>query len=527
VYKGRRKEYNSKKSPAYKGSQSRTMGNGEGIGDCPVSFAQVLKSLPFPFYVIDASNYIIKAANPSAKFGRLSNASTCYALTHKSDKPCGSAAHPCPLAKIKNTRKPVTVQHVHFDKAGNSRNVEVHAFPVLDDEGKVSHIIEYVQDITKRKRAELDLRNSEERFRRIAENAEEWIWEVDADGYYTYSSPVVEKLLGWQPSQIVGKKHFYDFYLPPLREVLKEAAFQIISEKKPFRKFINFNVHSNGKIVVLETSGVPILDGSGNLLGYRGTDSDITERKRAEDALQKAHDELKTRVDQHTAELLKSYKERAFIRETFGTYLSDEVVAEILAIPEGVELGGEMRDMTILVSDLRGFTVVTEGMEASEIVKIINRYLDKMVPIIMRHQGTIDEFTGDGILVFFGAPRRLPDHPSRAVVCALEMQGSMKELNEKNLGLGLPQVEMGIAISCGQLAVGNIGSQKRRKYGAVGSSINVAFRLVEKARPGEIVVTQAVKDRLGDILRTNSVWKENLKGIGNTLIYRVIGIKGD
>jgi sigma-B regulation protein RsbU (phosphoserine phosphatase) len=664
---------------------------------------QVLKSLPYPFYVIDASDYIIKAANPAAQFGRLSNASTCYALTHKADKPCSSAAHPCPLEEIRKTGRPLTVEHVHYDKDGSSKTVEVHAFPVFDNEGKVSHIIEYVLDVTKRKQAESSLRweltvnaalsqlyeplvspgasietiagivleqakimtgseygyvssinpttgdyvvhthtemfqgqcaitgknkkivfprgkdglwpslwghslntgeafyvnspkqhqaskgipeghvpinrflsvpvilagelvgqialankeedyterdlkaisrlsefyalaiqrqraaeelqNSEQRFRQIAESAEEWIWEVDANGYYTYTSSVVEKLLGWKPSEIVGKKHFYDFYLPALREQLKEASFQVIYEKKPFRKFINFNVHRNGKVVVLETSGVPILDGSGNLLGYRGADSDITERRRAEDALQKARDELERRVDQRTAELLKSYKERAFIRETFGTYVSDEVVEEILASPGGVELGGEMRDMTILVSDLRGFTVVTEAMEASRIVKIINRYLDKMVSIVMRHEGTIDEFTGDGILVFSGAPRRLLDHPNRAVVCALEMQESMKELNKENLDLDLPQLEMGIAISCGQLAVGNIGSEKRRKYGAVGSSINVAFRLVEKARPGEIVATQAVKDRLGDKLQTGSEWKETLKGIGSTLIYKVIGIK--
>jgi class 3 adenylate cyclase len=249
------------------------------------------------------------------------------------------------------------------------------------------------------------------------------------------------------------------------------------------------------------------------------------QRKRAEAELQKAHDELERRVEERTAELLKSYDERAFIRETFGTYLSDEIVTEILASPEGVKLGGEMRDMTILLSDLRGFTAVTESTEASRIVTIINRYLEKMVPIIMRHGGTIDEYTGDGILVFFGAPRLLPDHPSRAVACALDMQESMKELNKENLRLGLTQLEMGIAINCGQLVVGNIGSERRRKYGAVGSPINVAFRLVEKARPGEIVVTQAVKDRLGDKLQTRSHWKDSLKGIGTTLIYQVTGMK--
>ena len=157
--------------------------------------------------------------------------------------------------------------------------------------------------------------------------------------------------------------------------------------------------------------------------------------------------------------------------------------------------------MTVLVSDLRGFISATESIEAPQTVKLINRYLEKMIDIIVRHEGTIDEFTGDGILVFFGAPRLLPNHTRRAVACALEMEESMKELNKDNPSLGFPQVEMGIGINCGELVVGNIGSEKRKKYGAIGSPINVASRLQEKARTGEIMATQAVKDRLGDELR--------------------------
>ncbi len=248
------------------------------------------------------------------------------------------------------------------------------------------------------------------------------------------------------------------------------------------------------------------------------------QRKRIEDELQKSHNECEMRVDKRTAELLESYQEKVFIRETFGAYLSDEIASEILASPEGVKLGGEIREMTILVSDLRGFTSATESMEPPQIVKIINRYLEKMINIIMRHEGTIDEFTGDGILVFFGAPRLVKDHGLQALVCALEMQESMKEFNDENLNLGLPKLEMGIGISCGQLVVGNIGSEKRKKYGAVGSAINEAFRLEEKARPAEILITQAVKDRVGEKVQTGSSWKANLKGIGNTTIYRVSGI---
>lgn len=147
-----------------------------------------------------------------------------------------------------------------------------------------------------------------------------------------------------------------------------------------------------------------------------------------------------------------------------------------------------------------------------------------MIDIIVRHEGTINAFTGDGILVFFGAPRLTKDHALRALACALEMQEAMKEFNEENLRLGLPQLEMGIGISCGQLVVGNIGSEKRKEYGAVGSAINTAFRLEEKARPAEILATQAVKDSVGEKVQTGAYWKDNLKGIGDTVIYRVTGI---
>ena len=103
--------------------------------------------LPHPFYVIDAKNYIIKAANSAAQFGRLTKESTCYALAHNNNKPCHSNDHPCPLELIKKHKQPVTVEHRHINKEGISKYVEVHAFPIFDVKGNVSNIIEFVIDI--------------------------------------------------------------------------------------------------------------------------------------------------------------------------------------------------------------------------------------------------------------------------------------------------------------------------------------------------------------------------------------------
>ena len=154
-------------------------------------------------------------------------------------------------------------------------------------------ITELEKSGTELKRAEEALRENEERFRIITENALAWIWEVDTNGKYTYSSPLVEKILGYKPEEVL-KKHFYDLFHPEEREELKKAASDVFLKKQSFREFINKNVHKNGKTVWLSTSGSPILDSKGNLIGYRGADIDITERKRAEEALRESEEQYRT-----------------------------------------------------------------------------------------------------------------------------------------------------------------------------------------------------------------------------------------
>ncbi|MGA9754942.1 MAG: diguanylate cyclase [Desulfobaccales bacterium] len=152
-------------------------------------------------------------------------------------------------------------------------------------------------DITERKLAEQALLESEKRFRDVSENAQEWVWEVDAEGKYTYASPVVEKLLGYKPKEILDK-HFYDLFLPEEREELKKMAFAAIAAKQPFSEFINRNLHKDGSIVWLSTCGAPILDKTGNLLGYRGADIDITARRKSQEALENANLQLKALVQE-------------------------------------------------------------------------------------------------------------------------------------------------------------------------------------------------------------------------------------
>ncbi len=250
------------------------------------------------------------------------------------------------------------------------------------------------------------------------------------------------------------------------------------------------------------------------------------------------------RVSEGFNRMVGGLRDRDFIRDTFGSYLSPEVVAEILESKDGVNLGGELRHITILVSDLRGFTPLSAAFPPEVVVTVLNRYFEKMVHIIRNHEGTIDEFTGDGILAFFGAPRLLPDSEISAVRCATAMQKTMPQLNREladiehnhdgplhlstrptdggNLSRSLPTLEMGIAINSGSLIVGNIGCPERKKYGAVGSPINVAFRMEKKSGPGEILISPAVRAEAGDSVTTVPVENVILAGIQNPItLYKV------
>ena len=217
----------------------------------------------------------------------------------------------------------------------------------------------------------------------------------------------------------------------------------------------------------------------------------------------------------------------AFLRRTFGRYLSDEVVANLLESHEGLEIRGERRRLTILMADLRGFSSLTEVLSPVEIVSILNSYLGSMAEVIQAHLGTIDEFLGDAILAFFGAPTTREDDAERAVACAIAMQLAMQEVNRTNRERGLPAVEMGIGIATGDVVVGNVGSEKRSKYGAVGSAVNLASRIESYTLGGEILVSDATFEEVKGIVRVDHVREVWPKGFETPVrVHRVAGVGG-
>jgi class 3 adenylate cyclase len=214
-----------------------------------------------------------------------------------------------------------------------------------------------------------------------------------------------------------------------------------------------------------------------------------------------------------------------FIRATFGRYLSDDIVSEILESPEGLELGGDLREVTIMMSDIRGFTTLSEHLSPQRVVQLLNRYLGRMTDIILEHQGTIDEFLGDAVLAVFGAPKHAADDADRAVRCALAMQAAMAAINLANAEDQLPQLEMAIALNTGNVIAGNIGSERRAKYGFVGHAMNVTSRIEDVSERGQILISASTRDKLPGKYRYGEKQVLSVRGIEeHVVVYPVLGL---
>ncbi len=170
-------------------------------------------------------------------------------------------------------------------------------------------------------------------------------------------------------------------------------------------------------------------------------------------------------------------KEKRFIRQSFQYYLSPAVINQIIEHPENLRLGGEKREVTILFSDIRGFTSISEQLSPEQLVQVMNEYLTAMTDIIMKYNGVVDKYIGDAIMAFWGAPVTNQQHAQDAVLAALEMIEKLKEMNAEWRSRSLPPLAIGIGISTGEVIVGNMGSNKRFNYTIMGDEVNFSSRL--------------------------------------------------
>ena len=212
-------------------------------------------------------------------------------------------------------------------------------------------------------------------------------------------------------------------------------------------------------------------------------------------------------------EMVEGLRQRDFIRNAFGRYDSPEVAKTLLESPDGLRLGGHKREITVLMSDLRGYTRFAEHGDPAGVMEVLNDYLGQMAEVVIAHGGTINEFIGDAIFAVFGAPVEHPDHAERAAATALAMQRANDALNRANAERGRPIFEMGIGLHTGEAVVGNIGSEQRTKYAVVGAAVNLAARVEGCTVGGQILMTAATAARLGDLAELAPPISVELKGL--------------
>jgi adenylate cyclase len=191
-------------------------------------------------------------------------------------------------------------------------------------------------------------------------------------------------------------------------------------------------------------------------------------------------------------------REKRKMQRLFGQYVSKDVYEQLVANPELARLGGQRRQMTVLFSDIRGFTTVSERGEPEEIVGMLNEYFTRMVAIVFAHKGTLDKFVGDMVMALFGAPLDDPHHAEHAVDAALEMIRELNRLNEKWSAEGRPVLDIGIGISTGPMIAGNIGSEAIMSYTVIGDAVNLGARLesLNKEYGTRIIISEATREAL-------------------------------
>jgi PAS domain S-box-containing protein len=336
--------------------------------------------------------------------------------------------------------------------------------------------------------------------------------QVSGDYACTFVSENLDSIMAYSPWEMRDDKKFWVKRLHP------DDANRVFAEMDGLIRQDGGSLeyrfrHRDGHYIWIQDTFTVTHDDAGNPKEIVGSWADVSDRKQVEAELQRLAEQVELR--------------NKFIRETFGKYLTDEVVSTVLESPAGLKMGGEKRKVTMLMTDLRGFTSLSERLPAERVVALLNRYFTTMVTVIKQYQGTIDEFIGDAIFVLFGAPVWQEDDAERAVACAVAMQLAMASINEQNRQEDLPELEMGIGIHTGQVVLGNIGSAERMKYGVVGSQVNLTSRIQSCTIGGQILISETTRQEAGRSLKVGQQIELKAKGVEHPItLSEVLGIGG-
>ncbi len=352
--------------------------------------------------------------------------------------------------------------------------------------------------------------------RHILFDMSEGVLTIGLDGRIGLVNPAAEHILGRATDQLIGQKFASCFFEYAENDAFNQTVLDAIYDADSTHENI-VSYFTGEETLQLHVKTSFLHDDDGSRVGIVVVLSDISELVELRDAVL-AMEKIKRLNDQLALR-------NRLLSETFGRFLSDDIVRQLLDTPDGLMLGGKKRSLTVLMSDLRGFTALSEQMEPQALLTMLNHYLGAMTEVIQRRSGTIIEFIGDGILAIFGAPNYTLHHASDAVCAAVEMQSQMQLVNAWNAEHGYPELHMGIGIHTADVIVGNIGSEKRTKYGVVGSGVNLAGRVESYTVGGQILIspdTRAAVDAPLTILQELHVMP---KGVHTALtLSHVVGI---
>jgi len=388
---------------------------------------------------------------------------------------------------------------------------------IHDSQGRPLEIVGSWADISARKKAETALGERMAMMNDLetlvgASPAIIYTTQVSGDYACTFVSENLNSIMAYAPWEMRDDKKFW------LKRLHPEDATRVFAELERLigqgGGSLEYRFrHRDGHHIWIQDTFTVTHDEQGKPKEIVGSWADVSDRKRVEAELKRLAEQVELR--------------NRFIRETFGRYLTDEVVSTVLESPAGLKMGGEKRKISMIMTDLRGFTSLSERLPPQRVVALLNRYLTTMVSVIKQYQGTIDEFIGDAIFVLFGAPVWQEDDAQRAVACAVAMQLAMASINEQNRQEDLPEIEMGIGVHTGQVVVGNIGSPERMKYGVVGSHVNLTSRIQSYTTGGQILISEATRQDVGQILKIGKQTEVRAKGIEHPItLFEVLGIGG-
>ena len=226
-------------------------------------------------------------------------------------------------------------------------------------------------------------------------------------------------------------------------------------------------------------------------------------------------------------EMAKKIEKDAATRERFQRLLSPDLAELVVSGKLRVEKGGETRTATVLFADIRGFTAMSENMNASAVLQMLNEYFEVMVEVVFNHEGTVDKFVGDEIMVIWGAPVHHDDDAMRAVESAIAMQRALIEFNETRAAEGQRPIHIGIGINTGELVAGYIGSTRTMSYSVIGDTVNTAARLCSVAKAGEILISEATQKSIQGLLETKALDPIKVKGKSKPLkVFKVSDLDG-